>query len=100
MPKKKATKKDEIPKKVDNEEKQAKEDNKPKAIQWNELEKYMDKPVWDSREKKWRILNGYKRMDYTYSITFTDIADWVSFNDRYLYLEDLGSIENLLKEGN
>lgn len=89
MPKKKsnATKNTEIPKKVDNEEQQ--EENKLKPIKWNELDKHIGQPVWDSREKKWRILDGYKRYDFTYSITFSDIADWVSFLDRNIYLEEI-----------
>ena len=42
MPKKKsnATKKIENPKKVDNEEKQQ-EENKPKPIEWRDLDKYI-----------------------------------------------------------
>lgn len=89
MPKKKTsrTKQSEIPKKVDNAEQQ--EENKPKSIDWNELDKYIGQPVWDNREKKWRILEGYRRCDFTYSITFSDIADWVSFLDRNIYLEEI-----------
>lgn len=90
MPKKKsnATKKIENPKKVDNEEKQQ-EENKPKPIEWKDLDKYIGQPVWDNREKKWRVLEGYRRCDYTLSITFSDIADWVSFLDRSIYLEEI-----------
>ena len=65
------------------------EEKKPQSLNWNELDKYMGQPVWDSREKKWRILDGYRRSGNTYSITFTDIADWVSFIDRNLYLEEV-----------
>lgn len=84
------TKTKKIPKKVDNEEKQQdQEENKPKAIQWKELDKYIGKAVWDSREKEWRILVGYRRTKETFSITFTDIADWVSYYDRFLYLEEV-----------
>ena len=63
--------------------------NKPKSIQWHELDKYIGQPLWDSREKKWRILDGYRRSGNTYAITFSDIADWVSYNDRFLYLEEV-----------
>lgn len=28
-------------------------------------------------------------MQNTYAITFSDIADWVSFNDRFLYLKEV-----------
>ncbi len=86
MPKKKATKQKEITKKVDDETKQ---ENKPKSLDWNELDKYIGQPVWDSREKRWRILDGYRRMQNTFAITYSDIADWVSFYDRFLYLEEV-----------
>ena len=65
------------------------EKKKPQSLNWNELDKYMGQPVWDSREKKWRILDGYRRSGNTYSITFTDIANWDSFCDRCLYLEEV-----------
>ena len=58
-------------------------------LQWYQIDQYIEKPVWDSRDKKWRILDGYRRSGNTYSITFSDIADWVSFNDRCLYLEEV-----------
>lgn len=87
MPKKKTegTKKEEIPKTIDNIEEQ----KNPEAIKWGELDKYIKQPVWDSREKEWRVLEGYRRVGYSYSITFSDIADWVSYNDRNLYLEEI-----------
>ena len=85
MPKKKIIKEEEKIQDIKTKQVQ----NKPKAIKWNELDKYIGQPVWDSREKKWRILDGYKRNGYTFSITFSDIADLVSFNDRSLYLEEV-----------
>lgn len=87
MPNKKTsrTKQSEIPKKVDNE---VEPKMKPVAIKWHELEQYVGQPIWDTREKKWRVLDGYRRTGNTYSITFSDIADWCSFLDRELYLEE------------
>ena len=91
MPKKKTsgTKQSEIPKKVDNE---VEPKMKPVAIKWHELEQYIGQPIWDTREKKWRVLDGYRRTGNTYSITFSDIADWCSFLDRELYLEEVNAI--------
>ena len=88
MPKKKTsgTKQSEVLKKVDNE---AEPKMKPVAIKWHELEQYVGQPIWDTREKKWRVLDGYRRTGNTYSITFSDIADWCSFFDRELYLEEV-----------
>lgn len=82
-------------KKVDTEKQKIKdiqeeiENQNPRSLQWNELDKYIGQPVWDSREKKWRVLEGYRRSGNTLSITFSDIADWVSFLDRNLYLEEV-----------
>lgn len=82
-------------KKVDTEKQKIKdiqeeiENQKPRSLQWNELDKYIGQPIWDSREKKWRVLEGYRRSGNTLSITFSDIADWVSFLDRNLYLEEV-----------
>lgn len=82
-------------KKVDTEKQKIKdiqeeiENQKPRSLKWNELDKYIGQPVWDSREKKWRVLEGYRRSGNTLSITFSDIADWVSFLDRNLYLEEV-----------
>lgn len=84
---KKVTKKNEILEKVDNEIQQ--QENKSKSMQWNELDKCIGQPIWDSRDKKWRILEGYKRIHNTYCITFTDTADWISYYDRNLYLEEV-----------
>lgn len=94
MPRKKKqeTKPEEIPTKVDSIEEQQSvnaEEDKPTPIKWEELEKYIGQPLWDTREKKWRILDGYRRMQNTYSITFSDIADWVSFFDRQLFLKEV-----------
>lgn len=89
MPKKKTTKTSEIPKKVDNQEEQEKQENKPSPLKWEELEKHIGQPVWDTREKKWRVLDGYRRTGNTYSITFSDIADWVSYYDRCIFLEEV-----------
>ena len=77
-------------KKKENDLKQKnEEENKPIPLKWVELDQYIGKPVWDTREEEWRILKGYKRTGNTYSITFTDIVDWNSYNDRLLYLEEV-----------
>lgn len=84
--KEQGTKQTKNPKRVDSGDEQ---ENKPQAIEWAELDKYIGQPVWDSREKEWRVLVGYKRIKNTFSITFTDMQDWQSFCDRFLYLEEV-----------
>ena len=75
-----------------------KQENKQKPIQWNELDKYIGQPVWDTREKRWRILDGYRRTENTFSITFSDIVDWVSYCDRFLYSEEIkGEVDKSIR---
>lgn len=81
MPKKKKEK-------IESSEQQEQK-SKPIAIKWSELDQHIGQPVWDIREKKWRILDGYRRSGNTYAVTFSDIADWCSFLDRKLYLEEV-----------
>ena len=86
--KSKATNKAEITKKIDNEEKQQ-EENKTKPIEWKNLDQYIGKPVWDNKKKKWRILEGYMRVNKTYSMTFTDMSDWDDCDSDRIYLEEV-----------
>ena len=81
--KKEATKSNENPTKIDNEE------IKPKTLEWKQLDEYIGKPVWDDMKKTWRILDGYMRSKNTHKMTFTDIQGWVDFEDRPLYLEEV-----------
>lgn len=67
--------------------------SKPVAIKWEELDKYVDKPVWDNVRRSWRILEGYKRIRNAFFITFTDSVDWVSFYNGFLYLEEYKNIK-------
>lgn len=41
-------------------------------IQWDELDDFIGKPVFDKDNDEWRILKGYQRMGNDYSLTFTD----------------------------
>lgn len=81
--KKEETKSKENPTKIDNKK------IKPKALEWKQLDEYIGKPVWDDMKKTWRILDGYSRTKNTHTMTFTDISDWVNFEDRTLYLEEV-----------
>ena len=81
--KKDVTESKENPTNIDNKE------IKPKALEWKQLDEFIGKPVWDDKKKTWRILDGYRRTQNTYTMTFTDISDWVIFEDRPLYLEEV-----------
>lgn len=88
MPKNNATKTRENPKKIDNEKKQENQE-KPREIKWEELDKYVGKPVWENKEKRWRILDGYKRKNKRLSVSFSDIFDWTDFEEIFLYSEEV-----------
>lgn len=45
-------------------------------IKFEELNNYINKPVWDDAEKRWRILSGYQRILLKFSIAFTDTNHW------------------------
>lgn len=54
-------------------------------IEWRDLDKFMCKPVWDKKHSTWRVIDGYKRYDDNYNISFTDVDSFVNFNNVELY---------------
>lgn len=92
MPKKKddATKPNEIPKKIDGNEKQATSNQK---IGWVQILLLLGKPIWDAKRKKWRILNGYQSVlgnqnnQMFFEVTFTDSPYWENFIEKELYID-------------
>lgn len=58
-------------------------------MDWEEIIMNVGNPVYDKTEKKWRILEGYKKYDKTYSVTFTDSNYWERFQDVKLYLKEV-----------
>lgn len=60
-----------------------------KPMDWEEIMQNIGNPVYDKTEKRWRILEGYKRYDKTYSVIFTDADYWKRFQDVKLYLKEV-----------
>lgn len=58
-------------------------------MDWEEIMMNVGNPVYDKKEKRWRILEGYKKYDKTYSVTFTDSNYWERFQDVELYLKEV-----------
>lgn len=91
MPKKKedVTKSNEIPEKIDSNEKQ--EITKQK-LGWVQILLLLGKPVWDAQTKKWRVLNGYQSVlgsqqnQMFFEVTFTDTPYWEDFIEKELYI--------------
>ena len=49
------------------------------------------KPLWDMKQSKWRILNGYQSVlseknNLYFEVTFTDTPYWEDFTKKELYL--------------
>lgn len=92
MPNKKddVTKPNEIPKKIDSNEKQERSNQK---IGWVQILLLLGKPIWDAKRKKWRILNGYQSVlgnqnnQMFFEVTFTDSPYWENFIEKELYID-------------
>lgn len=42
-------------------------------------------PVWDKTNARWRVINGYRRIDDDFCISFTDSGGWERFSTMSLY---------------
>lgn len=49
-------------------------------IQWNELDKFIGKPLFDKGNKMWRVLIGYQRIDNEFFVAFTDYDGFEDIN--------------------
>lgn len=60
-----------------------------KQMDWKEIIQNIGNPVYDKNHKRWRILEGYKRVEQEFCISFTDTNYWVRFQDYKLYLKEV-----------
>lgn len=58
-------------------------------MDWEEIMMNVGNPVYDKKKNRWRILEGYKKYDKTYSVVFTDSNYWEHFQDVKLYLKEV-----------
>ena len=66
--------------------------NKLKRIEkldWEEIILNVGNPVWDNKEKYWRVLDGYQRINDKFKISFTDINEFIIFDKVELYLSKI-----------
>lgn len=66
--------------------------NKLKRIEkldWEEIILNVGNPVWDNKEKYWRVLDGYQRINDKFRISFTDINEFIKFDKVELYLSKI-----------
>lgn len=57
-------------------------------LDWEEIILNVGKPVWDSKENKWRVLEGYKKILDKSCIKYTDSINWYDFKSSKLYLKE------------
>lgn len=50
-------------------------------IQWNDLDSYVNEPVFDAIQGKWRVLAGYKRWGDQKFVFFTDGKGEIHWSD-------------------
>lgn len=66
--------------------------NKLKRIEkldWEGIILNVGNPVWDNKEKCWRVLDGYQRINNKFEISFTDIDEFIKFDNVELYLSKI-----------
>lgn len=68
--------------------------DKIEPMDWEEMQMNIGSPVYDKKEKRWRILEGYKRIAKDYYVTFTDNNNryeitWERFRGKELYLKEV-----------
>jgi hypothetical protein len=66
--------------------------SRPNAIKWNELENYVDRPVYDG--DTWYILHGYKQYGKHREIMLSDNKGAIPFENLTLYPTDEGFKSN------
>lgn len=84
------------------EEKGKKQDDSKNMLGWFQIIMLMGKPLWDSKQKKWRILNGYQSVlgnnnQMFFEVTFTDTPYWENFVEKKLYInvpEEIKIVDN------
>lgn len=71
--------------------KQESNNDQKNILGWFQIIMLIGKPLWDSKQKKWRILNGYQSVlgnnnQMFFEVTFTDTPYWENFGEKTLYL--------------
>lgn len=61
----------------------------PSPLIFKELDNYMGKPVWDKIRKCWRVIDGYKRFNNKYLVSFTDYDGFIEFEYVNLYTTEV-----------
>lgn len=84
------------------QEKSKKQEDNQTILGWFQIIMLMGKPLWDSKKKKWRILNGYQSVlsdsnQMFFEVTFTDTPYWEDFTEKMLYInipEEIKTVDN------
>lgn len=67
-------------------------------LNWFQILMLMGRPLWDVKQRKWRILNGYQSVlgdnnNIFFEVTFTDTPYWEDFTEKELYINIPGEVK-------
>ena len=67
-----------------------KEENKKiEKLDWEEIINSVGKPVYDKKLKQWRVIDGYKRINNSFGVSFTDNNGFFEYDMLELYFEEV-----------
>lgn len=61
---------------------------KDKSLTWEETRELIGKPIWDNKNKQWRVLYEYSETLSKKWIKFTDSNTYENFESKELYKEE------------
>lgn len=61
---------------------------KDKSLTWEETRELLGKPIWDNKNKQWRVLYAYSATISKKWINFTDSNTYENFEPNELYKEE------------
>ena len=61
---------------------------KDKSLTWEETRELLGKPIWDNKNKRWRVLYEYSERIPKKWVRFTDNNSYEDFEKKELYKEE------------
>ena len=60
-----------------------------KSLTWMEIRDKLGKPIWDNKQRQWRVVDGYKEDLDNKRVSFTDYNAFIVFDEGRFYLEEV-----------
>lgn len=76
-----------VQKEIERIDNMKKNKEKIEPLDWEEIIGNIGNPVWDNKKESWRVLYGYKRINDSFYVFFTDSTSWILYEGIELYLE-------------